>query len=144
MTGPALGPLTERSLAERQMNKCGRIRVVGRSLVVEDDDTGLQGWIPPEDLEQILLGGAARIYRLSDDDRPVPAGHLVEAPGGRSISVLLSGCRYLAIASQVRTAIKYRSRAALFADNIQRRYNRQTAKGGGTAAPSPGIRVIWA
>jgi hypothetical protein len=132
MTAPALGPLTERSLAERQMNKCGRVRVAGPSLVVEDDDTGMQGWIPPEDVDKVLLGDAARIYFLTDDG-PVPAGHLVEAPAGRSMSILMGGCRYLAISSQVRTAIKYRHQAALFADNVQRRYNRQTAREAGTA-----------
>ena len=127
MTAHPQGPLTE-----RQMNKCGRVRVAGPSLVVEDDDTGMQGWIPPEDVDKVLLGDAARIYRLTDDG-PVPAGHLVEAPGGRSISVLMGGCRYLAISSQVRTAIKYRHQAALFADTVQRRYNRKITKEAGTA-----------
>lgn len=93
--------------------KCGRIRLAGPALVVEDDAAAVQGWVLPEDLEQILLGGAGRIYLLGDDE-PIPVGHLVETPAGRSISVVLAGRHYLAIASQVRSAIRCRHAAALF------------------------------
>ena len=124
--------MTPAPAPEASLVKCGRVRVAGPSLVVEDDDTGMQGWIPPEDVEKVLLGDAARIYRLTDEG-PLPAGHLVETPSGKSMSILMDGCRYLAISSQVRTAIKYRHQAALFADTVQRRYNRKITKEAGTA-----------
>lgn len=99
-----------------KLPKVGRVRLVGPgpALVLEDDETGARAWLPPSDLDRLRLGEVARLYRIAEDGAAVPAGHAVEAPSGAAFHVVICGRPYLAIAAQVRHALRVGCRAALF------------------------------